>query len=181
MVKSKTCNLMELKCEELSCSVEVQPKEEYSYWTDQQRTGFFCSIRPRLIVANEPTDYVFHKLGPNKCMAKDLSCQLEDSTLVWPQSIISNCNYRRVASLALDLDSTYNIAYNVEKHVLFQMKNDTVIKDCNISLIPTAQGLYLTYDKAALNLKISDLAENDDLILADSDMTDYLDRKRLMR
>lgn len=172
MTSSRTCNNLPLKCEDTSCFIENFPNPEYSYADDIMKLGVRCSVFPRIITAIKKSDHLFNKIS-NPCIATDLSCPLRDSIIVWKENIINNCPLELVTSLNLTFHKENKLFISVEDNILFQFKNEST--KCELDVIETKEGLFLSKDKDASDLKVSEDMLNPihELLLADSDKSNF--------
>ncbi len=74
------------------------------------------------------------------CMPKDYFCIKDNFAKVWNDDIIHTCPYFKVKQM------TMNVTNDIALGDGFLLQLQETIKDCNIEIIRTAEGLYLKYN-----------------------------------
>jgi len=95
MVKYKQCgkskNKMECDNNNL-CSFSEAINPEYSWGQSIVKAGDVCIFKERDIIAEDKNSYLFG----TECKGTDLHCQVGDSMIIWSDSIVHKCPFRRI-------------------------------------------------------------------------------------
>ena len=76
-------------------------------------------------------------------------CQLDEQVIIWEKEIIHSCPYFKIRTVALRMFGTLIVGDNL----LFQVQN--TYKACNMDIIATTEGLFLSLDSQAQFLETS--------------------------
>ena len=170
MINTKTCVDKPMECESSNCWYDEKPLEEYSWWDTIIKVSYICSFRVRAIEAVSRNAVVFNTAA--NCRADKLECRMHESLIVWKDSVIQKCPYERVGKKT-SMVARENIVYSKTDELLFQILDKVDI--CGMTSYTTSEGLLLTTDSKASNLKLKtdDLTAIHDLIIADLNAANY--------
>ena len=168
---TKTCSdNINMKCNGKLCiSEEKDPNIEYYYFGPNRIfESYNCKSYTEEIFANNLKEKVFSG-AINNCLPSDLYCILPGSTLFWYSNIVLSCLFTKIKQANLRV--TGKIA--IGKNYLFQITNTT--NECDMTILHTTEGVYLTKDPNSLSLPNSVIGLNAEkhLMLADIDLGSY--------
>jgi len=98
MVKYKECgrNKGKMDCINKICSYKEEIKPEYSWGQSIIKSGDECLFREKTIIGVDKNSLLF---GTN-CKGSDLHCQVGSSMIVWNNSIVHSCPFKRIMKRA---------------------------------------------------------------------------------
>ncbi len=138
MSKTKQCKGKTMICPLPSrCKYIPQITADYKWFSTTTVTEYECHITPRTLSAKKLDDNLFGTM----CKAKDLYCRLDDSIMVWDESVMHKCPFSKIVQMEFKFNIENAVAYNMTEKLLFQLL--PVEKHCETDMIPTQEGLYL--------------------------------------
>jgi hypothetical protein len=181
MISSKKCHGHEMICDNSNCYYEEEVSLSFNYIADLLFEAYKCSFAVRVISSTDENKVMIDK-HKQPCKAKDLSCILHDSTVIWNKDVIHECPYEKILpdltirSLGANsnlwttkipkpktirLQPKEIITYHGHKRqtkdkqpsLLFKITE--AITQCNHTMYTTSEGLYLILSNNTLNLSIS--------------------------
>ena len=168
MVKYKECGRSKGKmdCVNRICSYIEEIKPEFSWGQSIIKSGDECLFREKSIIAVDKNSLLFC----TNCKGSDLHCQVGSSMIVWNNSIIHSCPFRRIMK-RVDFRLTEEGFTNDEENLSFIYKAN---EDwCNTKIISTVEGVYI---------KFADFSNTDDLFYKHTgieESTDQVDLKQI--
>ena len=169
IINTNTCDGKQMSCLGNKCESIYKPNIEYSWLQTNEYNWIECSVQIKRINAiNAQSKIILNQEKISNCKANDFVCQTTTSTLVWSKNAVNVCPFKVIRQINLDLFK--NILVSDVENKIFQITKE--IKICNnISAYETAEGLYLTIDRKALNLESAktDLKIIDGLLLSEMD------------
>jgi hypothetical protein len=168
MQMSNRCFGFTMNCIDNSCFYKNEPELKYEWASKLQFTSYHCRITKQRIQGNQLNKPLFGN-ADSSCLAKNLFCQIGAYTYIWDSNIIHECPFLKNKEINLTISE--NIALGDK--LLFQIKNK--IHDCNMNILETTEGFYLTKDRKADKLELSefDLNVRNHMILADFDFKNH--------
>jgi hypothetical protein len=150
MVQRKVCGEnSKMTCSGNVCWYTPVITPKFQWLRTFEIKDYSCQFAPRIIRSPHPDVPLFGAA----CTARDLSCSLHDSTIVWESNIIHDCPLTHVITLNLTKPvNTKSILINESNHLLFQAKN---------RYITICGKMFLMTEEGALLLKI--IVQSDDL------------------
>ena len=153
---------------------------------------YSCQINPRIITSKKIDDDLFGKL----CKAKDLSCNLHDSIVIWNINIIHYCPLVFVKNILFNVKN--NFIYSEHDNLLFTVIDQ--INHCGEKFYSTEEGILLFHvslitnrnrynnkkpDNTYIAKKFQRLNQTDsslmrDLILSTIDFSQFTELKNLL-
>lgn len=79
-------------CDNKVCSFAEGITPEYSWGQSIVKAGDACLFREKEIIAEDKNSFLFG----TDCRGIDLHCQVGDSMVIWENSIVHNCPFRRI-------------------------------------------------------------------------------------
>ena len=137
MVKSERCTIKgndftydkKMNCDSNGCSIEEYPNEKYTWLSTNTIYGYKCSFyKISILGENELSALYLDK----KCIAKEFSCILGKSTVVWDKSVIHQCPYEEITYKGEFTWEEGMFLVNRKVNLLLQ-PTDAVI-DCDLNL-----------------------------------------------
>ena len=171
MIQYKRCEKEKMYCKQDMCEYNQQKVLEWSYMREITVNRYRCTLRKKLLI-NKDADTTLFREKPD-CTINKFVCQLHSSTIVWTSDILHPCPYNLVLETKLNISN--QIAISESNNLFLQLTSSSYSIKCNITLIGTTEGLYITKDKIPTNLiKIKlDLEAKTHLTLSDSDYKNY--------
>jgi hypothetical protein len=170
MLISKNCGEEIMKCEKHSdhCAYKEEPKVKYPYLDTQKFTKINCETKKVLIYTENLNSVLFDDAKVD-CYPRDLFCIHKDSITIWDSDIIHKCPYFMIKQERFN--QTENLM--ISNFNLFQITKQT--EECEMIIISTTEGVFLTNDKKAEKLMKSevDFQNNFHLTLSDVDLKTY--------
>ena len=161
----------QMSCMEETCEYKTHPAPNYSYFNNPSKEYYFCWLGPKTISTKSEEDFVFNHV----CKAKDLSCRLDDSMIIWKTDIIHKCPFYNVTYTTFNVSGSAGTLLKVDTNKL-ALEIKGFEKVCGAELIVTTEGIYLDFTKGKLLTyelekfnKDGDIKGLEDLNLADSD------------
>ena len=173
MVKTKKCGDHEMICQETDCVYEPSLKPAFEWLSQSITNAKSCRLTKRKIVAKGGESVVFEQ-----CKATELSCRLQSEAIViWNKDIIHQCPFQRVAFLDSLQGFENEILYDENTRHVFKVTN--VSNVCNMSLLETEQGLYLSTSRVAAFYTNSqlELTAVHELMLSEADGETFLSHR----
>ena len=129
----------------------VEPTVEYSYFgAPRIFTSYHCHVFKRIIIGSALNHPLFQN-SLSRCWPTDLFCQLDEEIIIWEKNIIHECPFFRIRTVELKLFGSTAIGENL----LFQIIDQ--FSSCNLNILSTSEGLFLSNDTQALLLEVSNL------------------------
>ena len=119
-----------------SCKLSSNPSAEYNWWSTTIKHSFRCFLYKESIIASSEYGIV---LGTN-CIAKTLTCELEESRLVWNETVFHTCPYYEIDHTGKFFTKN-NFLINKEESLLLEPTGES-IKCKDTVLYKTEQGLF---------------------------------------
>ena len=93
MLNYHSCGENSMICDKYnSCDFNVKVSREFIWADTPVKSTDHCTVRRRLITANNEKDTVFSDF----CKVEDFYCKLESSIIIWNKDIIHKCPVRRI-------------------------------------------------------------------------------------
>ena len=176
-IRSNKCDGKRMTCIGNLCKSTNKPntKDLDHYYLQTTKTTYTTCETVEQHIYGESLDTRIHlntEPLPLHCKALDGCCELQTSTIVWHKKVIQECSFSRVE--AMWLYNRNNLFYSNKENKVFQMtENTTICKD--IGVLKTAEGLYLTTDVRAKNMRSEpqNVRMIDDLMLTEIDYSEF--------
>ena len=189
MWDTKQCNTMAMECVDNSCRYYNEPTpDEYSYFDPIVFLTVYCEVSLIPLQRELLTDVIATGKYGN-CYAKDASCKLGRTIMIWPESAIHQCPFTHLESgyfiqshsFIYTPVETHHKKMQGANHLLFELEPS--FKACGAYIYPTKEGLYVTNNVTDL-----DAFQNENITtrtipyleLADADFTKFTVQQKLI-
>lgn len=180
MVKTKKCKETVMNCDGENCVVEFVPTYEHSWLRTINKRGYICVVNTRVINGDSKSSKLFEsQIHP--CTADLLECRMLDSIIIWESSIIHDCPYQYVDTMIFNYSvNSQTLLFNDK--LLVQLEGDWFF-DCNMQLIKSTEGFYLTrYTKAkGLQKALETPSLASSFSLSENDLISFENRVKILK
>ena len=167
LVRFKMCNGDHMVCEgSAGCTYDGTPQAEYVWPRTIPKTGYKCQFYPRIINAEQVSDFIFQTPGHN-CYPRDLECKLHDSVVIWEPDVIHSCPFELLWIADFEVIHENLYVTNTSK-LLFQVTG--YIQECGQTLLTTSKGMFLGPTEANITKGKPSFKSVGNLMLADEDL-----------
>ena len=157
MVRTMTCEMRKMDCDDNSCVTEFVPSPVYKYPKDVSYLGYKCSFKKRNIRAEHKDEGLFSKTGP-PCLAQHHQCYLHDSIVVWNDDIIHECPYK-LANIVKNVSKiSASILYSQDP--LFFLTINDAFYMCAMKIFKSNEGFFVSFSNISLHLDRAESSED---------------------
>jgi hypothetical protein len=148
MVQTKMCVKNRMNCVESgACKYNGEPQVTYSWMASMAFDTFHCTISNKRLLSNR-ADLKILSDSSSSCRAQDLFCQIGNNVVIWNTKIVNVCPYEYIQQA--DFYNLSNIFVSEKSAIVLQYV--AKVNECQMNLLQTAEGLFLTEDPKALGL-----------------------------
>ena len=156
MWDTKLCDSLPMECLDNNCKYYREPvPTDFSFFDPVTFKTVYCEASLIPLQRELLTDVIaIAKFGA--CYAKDASCRIGRTIMIWPESVIHPCEFTHLES-GLFLQS-HNFIYTPTdthhkktqgaNHLLFEL--ETAIPACGTNVFPTKEGLFVSNNMTAI-------------------------------
>jgi hypothetical protein len=153
---NKNCGENQMTCKDNSCYYDGEPKPRWQWPFETVDVGTTCTVVPKMVQARKLNDTLFSRI----CYASDLFCKTATSIISWEKDVIIECPYHVIDKSRTLTTNGYDLLTDSNKNQIFSVKDriyDCKVNVFNLKLYTTEEGVYLTTDTRAHDLKNSEM------------------------
>jgi hypothetical protein len=168
MLLTKRCEHEPMECNGDNCIYNKDPVIKYEWLKPNDYISYKCEMFHRTIVGEKEDSVLFpNTVSSTPCHVQDYFCKTSDSVIIWNPDVIHKCPFEYVQSGSFEYED--NLLIDRKQSILFQVISSETA--CDIDMLVTSEGLYLTNNTKALNFPNAtrDVKIINDFMLSETD------------